>query len=490
MSTTPVRVRFAPSPTGFLHIGGVRTALYNYLLAKQTGGTFILRLEDTDRERFVVEGVEQIVLALDWFGLKPDEGFWEGEETGHVGPYVQSKRLPEYEKYVQQLVDAGLAYKSVIGTAEYEDMRKAAQIAKTAFVYRRSMEPKSTNPDGKFPIRLDIEACMKHLKSRSIDWEAHDGVAQQIDPATIEDFVLLKADEFPTYNFANVVDDHLMEITHILRGNEFISSTPKHAVLFDVLGWKRPIWVHLPLIIGSDGAKLSKRHGDTDALQYRDKGYLPEAMINYLAMLGWNDGTEQEIFTADELVEKFSLDRIQKSPAKFDFERLDWMNGIYIREKLTEDEYVERATVELRSSDVLRDDTSAELIRGAVLLERERIKIFSELPDFVSFFFKRPKVTRDLLTAKLAPEVVKTMLEQSASALDGVDKNIKGHDAIEKALRDLVIEHDYKSGEVFSSIRIAITGRTTAPGLFETIDVLGVDETRTRILAAMRQLSS
>jgi glutamyl-tRNA synthetase len=285
-----------------------------------------------------------------------------------------------------------------------------------------------------------------------------------------------------------VVDDHLMEITHILRGNEFISSTPKHAVLFDVLGWKRPIWVHLPLIIGSDGAKLSKRHGDTDALQYRDKGYLPEAMINYLAMLGWNDGTEQEIFTADELVEKFSLDRIQKSPAKFDFERLDWMNGIYIREKLTEDEYVERATVELRSSDVLRDDTSAELIRGAVLLERERIKIFSELPDFVSFFFKRPKVTKDLLTAKLAPEVVKTMLEQSASALDGVDKNIKGHDAIEKALRDLVIEHDYKSGEVFSSIRIAITGRTTAPGLFETINVLGVEETRTRIQAAVARL--
>lgn len=485
MSTTPVRVRFAPSPTGFLHIGGVRSALFNWLLAKQTGGTFILRLEDTDRERFVVEGVEQIVTALDWFGLKPDEGFWEGEETGHVGPYVQSKRLPEYEKYVQELVRKGLAYKSVIGAPEYEDMRKSAQVAKQAFVYRKSMEPVSHNPDGKFPVRLDIEACLKHLKLSSIDWVSHDETAQQIDPATIEDFVLLKADGFPTYNFANVVDDHLMEITHILRGNEFISSTPKHALLFDVLGWDRPIWVHLPLIVGEDGSKLSKRHGDTDALQYRDKGYLPEAMVNYLALLGWNDGTEQEIFTTEELIEKFSIDRIQKSPAKFDLERLNWMNGLYIREKLTEEDYVERATAELKSTQSITDDTPASLIHKAVLLERERIKFFSELPELVSFFFQRPAVNLDQLTTKLDAKIVKTMLEQSVIALE---KAPSEHDALEKVLRDLVAKHDYKAGEVFSSIRIAITGRTTAPGLFETIEALGVEETRQRIRIVIEKL--
>lgn len=488
MSTPPARVRFAPSPTGFLHIGGVRSALFNWLYAKQTGGQFILRLEDTDRERFVEAGVAQIVEALDWFGLKPDEGFWEGEHVGEVGPYIQSERLPNYEKYVQQLITDGLAYESKITPAEYTRLREEAQAAKKAFVYRQSMEPSQAEGES-FPVRLNIEACIAKLGVATIDWDDSRGdthVTAKIDPATIEDFVILKADGYPTYNFANVIDDELMKITHIMRGDEFISSTPKHALLYDVLGFKRPIWVHLPVILGTDGAKLSKRHGDTDALQYRDKGYLPEAMLNFLALLGWNDGTEQEVFSPQELIEKFSLERLQKSPAKFDIERLNWLNGLWIREKLTEVEYLERATAELRAAKVIDDTTPQELIRNATLLERERIKFFSELPEVVSFFFAAPKPTAEFLEGKVGRQRALELIQIALTALAAAPDDIEG---IEAVLRDTVAERDLKAGELFSMIRMAITGRTAAPGLFETIATLGVAESRQRLETAKQILA-
>ncbi|MCC7543325.1 glutamate--tRNA ligase [bacterium] len=478
MSKHPVRVRFCPSPTGFLHIGGVRTALFNFLFAKRHNGTFILRLEDTDRERFVEAGVGQIVEVLDWLGLRPDEGYWAGEHTGDVGPYIQSERLPKYGEVVQQLVDAGLAYKSIIAPDEFIVLRDAAIAEKRPFVYRRSMEPANgrAGDSGALPIRLDIEAVGKHLGIHEVSWQ--DEVRGQGSAAlsVVDDFILMKADGFPTYNFANIVDDHHMQISHVMRGDEFISSMPKHALLYDALGYDRPVWAHLPVILGNDGSKLSKRHGDTDALQYREKGYLPEALLNFLALLGWNDGTEQEVFTLEEMIEKFSLDRIQKSPAKFDMERLNWLNGVYIREKLTEDEYVKRAERELHAAGVKVGDN----LREVVLLERDRIKSFAELPDVVGFFFSqpRPKQSAELATKKLAVDTVKSYIELAIAALAECDDTEL---AIEQALRDVVGREGIKVGDFFSTIRIGITGRTAAPGLFETIHTLTIKESLVRL---------
>ncbi len=477
-----VRVRFAPSPTGFLHIGGVRTALFNYLFAKKHGGKFILRLEDTDRERFVEEGVEQITEVLSWLGLNPDEGYWEGEHIGEAGPYIQSQRLPHYKKYVQNLVDHGLAYYSRINPEDFQAKRQAAIDAKKPFVYRRKLEPNETKTSGSTdnsPIRLDIAAVQKKLATSSVDWEDAVRGTFSVNWDTLDDFILVKADGFPTYNFANIIDDHEMHITHILRGDEFISSTPKHAILYDVLDFDRPVWAHLPVILGADGAKLSKRHGDTDALQYREKGYLPEALLNFLALLGWNDGTEQEIFSLSELADTFSLERIQKSPAKFDLERLNWMNGIFIREKLTEDEYLERAFAELKQADLPTTDQA----RAAVLLERDRIKAFAELPELVRFFFAAPHnftEIRNLIHKKADSSEAKRLLAATTTALQASSQELD-EATLETLLRDVAQELGVKTGQLFYVIRCAITGKTAAPGLFETIAVLGATETIQRL---------
>lgn len=484
-SNSQVRVRFAPSPTGFLHIGGVRTALYNYLFAKKHGGKFILRLEDTDRERFVEEGINQIVEVLRWLGLTPDEGYWEGEHSGDVGPYIQSMRLPHYNEYAQQLVSKGLAYYSHIAPDNFNAERQSAIDAKKPFVYRRAMEPNGKLIAKNTPIRLDILAVSKLLGGHNIEW--HDQVRGDFNIGwdTVDDFILIKADGFPTYNFANVIDDYMMQISHILRGDEFISSTPKHAILYDALNFNRPQWAHLPVILGPDGTKLSKRHGDTDALQYREKGYLPEALLNFLALLGWNDGSEQEIFPFDELIHKFELNRIQKSPAKFDIERLNWMNGVFIRERFSEDDYIKRAFHELRLAGL----PNSEQARAAVLLERDRIKAFSELPELINFFFIAPKTDsemKNLILKKVSADRANTMLLAASDALDQViDNDI---DSIETVLRDRAQEKSYKPGEFFYTIRCAITGRTAAPGLFETIAVLGIEETRDRLLAAAKTI--
>lgn len=487
-SPKPVRVRFAPSPTGFLHIGGVRTALFNYLFAKKHGGQFILRLEDTDRERFVEAGVEQISEVLDWLGLVPDEGYWEGEHSGDAGPYIQSQRLPEYEKYIKQLIDAGLAYKSHISPEAFQQLRQAAIDAKKPFVYRREFEPEESEDTHTGPIRLDVQAVQEKLATSEIVWEDAVRGTFAVNWNTIDDFILMKADGYPTYNFANIIDDHLMNISHILRGDEFISSTPKHAILYDVLGFTRPTWAHLPVILGSDGSKLSKRHGDTDALQYRDKGYLPKALLNFLALLGWNDGTEQEIFSFDELIQNFSLERIQKSPAKFDMDRLNWMNGMFIREKLSEEEYIEQAFAVLKDANLPNNDQA----RAAVLLERERIKSFSELPELVEFFFTPPANFSEIINL-IANKIETIDAKRLLSAVIDELGKIPGKadvEAIETLLRDFAQEQNVKAGQLFYLIRCAITGKTAAPGLFETIAVLGTDETVFRLQKAFQHLTA
>ena len=466
----PVRVRFAPSPTGFLHIGGVRTALFNYLFAKANGGEFVLRLEDTDRERFVEDGVEQIIKSLDWLGLHPDEGVWYEEKPGKHDPYIQSERLNHYREYAEKLILEGKAYRSYSTPEQLESLREQARVNKKPFIYKSEMEPASHTTDQEVPVRLKIPQGLTK-------W--HDEIRGEFSSQNdlIDDFIIIKADGFPTYNFANVVDDHLMEISHVIRGDEFISSTAKHAILYDMLGFDRPAWVHLAPILGPDGKKkLSKRDGDVNVLDYKSKGYLPEAVINFLALLGWNDGTTQEIFAIDELIQKFSLNRIQKSPAVFDITRLDWMNGEYIRSKLSDEQLI----------DAIKPYVPAEWTKDmdyftkVLDLDKERIKRFDEAKYIMEIFFETPQVDRALLYQKDNEATVQNWLSR---VIEDISKLEFSHDAVENCLRSLCDKLAVSPGRLFSVLRVGLTGRNQAPGLFDIFVTLGREETLKRLKA-------
>ncbi len=489
---TSVRVRFAPSPTGFLHIGGMRTALFNYLFAKKHQGKFILRLEDTDRERFVPEGVEQIVQSLDWLGFKPDEGFWIENGKHQNIEYVQSERQKTglYGEYVDKLVGAGLAYESYISASEYEKAKAGHIKSGLAFVYRRSMEGQYHNgsapkKSGHYPVRLDIEAA-RQKTTQQVDWNDEIRGSFNEALADIEDFVLIKSDGFPTYNFANVIDDYEMKISHVIRGDEFLSSTAKHALLFDLLGFQRPAWVHLPAINGSDGKKLSKRTGDTNVLDYRTKGYLSAALTNFLSLLGWNDGTEQEIFSIDELVDKFSLERIQKSPAVFDLKRLNWMNGVYVRKHSLKDLY------KLSTSYWPPEAKNADAGHKRRVLEtlQDRLKVLSELSELADFFFARPELTKTEL-AKLKtefsePKSLKIWLEEVKNWLDKVDTSDRGK--LEAGLRKLIAQKNSKPAPFFIVLRVILTAHDQTPPIWDIIYGLGKSESKARLERAVELL--
>ena len=452
-----------------MHIGGIRTALFNYLFAKANGGKFILRLEDTDRERFVEEGVDQIIKSLDWFGLHPDEGVWYEEKPGEHGPYIQSKRLNHYNKYAQSLVDRGLAYYSYSTPEQISALRAEAIEEKRPFVYKESMEPSSKlDETSAYPIRLRVGEGTTNWKD-----EVRGDFITPND--IIDDFIIIKADGFPTYNFANVVDDGLMEISHVIRGDEFISSTAKHALLYDLLDFDRPKWVHLPPILGPDGKKkLSKRDGDVDVLEYKAKGYLPKALMNFLAMLGWNDGTTQEIFSPQELIDRFSIDRIQKSPAVFDANRLDWMNGEYLRNKLSEDELIE----EIRAfipSEWLSD---IEYFKTVLRLDRERIKRLDEAKYIMEIFFETPKIDMNMLCKKDNIETVRFWVAEVIKTIDDIQFE---HDTVDESLRGLAQKLDVQVGQLFYALRVGLTGRTQAPGLFDIFVTLGKAESIKRL---------
>jgi glutamyl-tRNA synthetase len=461
-----VRVRFAPSPTGFLHIGGVRTALFNYLFAKANDGEFILRLEDTDRERFVEEGVEQIIKSLDWLGLHPDEGVWYEKKPGKHGPYIQSERLHHYNEYAKKLVEQGLAYYSYCSPERLESLRAEASANKQPFVYRQSME--EGQGSGPAPMRLKIPEGKTMWK---------DEVRGEFTTPNelIDDFIIIKADGFPTYNFANVIDDHLMQISHVIRGDEFISSTAKHALLYDLLSFDRPAWVHLAPILGPDGKKkLSKRDGDVNVLEYEAKGYLADAIINFLALLGWNDGSTQEIFSRQELINKFKLSRVQKSPAVFDIDRLDWMNGEYVRNGLSEDQLIEKVSAFVPQAWLEDKDYFKKVLN----LDRERIKRLDDAKYIMEIFFEVPKVDIGLLTKKDGLATIKPWFGRVIDELGSVTFS---HDEVEKALRKIADSLEVQSGRLFYALRVGLTGRTEAPGLFDIFVTLGKQESIRRL---------
>jgi glutamyl-tRNA synthetase len=479
MGTMKARTRFAPSPTGYLHVGGVRTALFAWLLARQSGGQFILRLEDTDKNREVAGSGEHIMESLRWLGLDWDEGV--GDVGGPFAPYQQSLRLDSYKQWAQKLVDAGRAYADPYTPEEVQKFREQAQTAKQPFLYRNHRPENPPVWDGSQPLRF---------KSDPKPYEWHDAVMGDLHsgPEVIDDFILMKSDGYPTYNFAHIIDDYEMQITHVIRGQEFISSTPNYLNLYEALGIERPILAHMPHILGPDGnKKLGKRDGAKDVLDYAREGYLPEAMINFMASLGWNDGTEQEVFSREELIEKFSLEHVQRSGARFDERRLQWLDGAWIRQLSLDDLYGQaREFWPVEAGNY--DDDYKKRVLG---LTQERLKFLSELPDLTRFFFVDLPMDPSLISEhkqlkKLDKAQLHDLLQQARAAIEQSDFSAAD---LQERLNQVLEASGQKPAVLFSLIRIATTQAPASPGLAETLAILGKERSLTRLDGQLQALS-
>ena len=470
----PIRTRFAPSPTGFLHVGGVRTALFAWLLARQNNGQFILRLEDTDQKREVEGSAEHLIESLRKLGILYDEG---PDIGGPYAPYKQSDRLDTYKDWAQKLIDSGRAYADPYTAEEIQAFRDQAKADKKAFLYR-DHRPENTSPwDGTTALRFKSEP-------KSYSW--HDAVMGDLHtgPEVIDDFILIKSDGYPTYNFAHIVDDAEMKITHVIRGQEFISSQPNYLNLYDALGLEFPIFATMPHIMAESGnKKLGKRDGAKDVLDYIRDGYLPETLVNFIASLGWNDGTEQEIFTREELIEKFSLERVQRSGARFDEQRLLWMNGQHIR------------NLDIKElSDLVKNFWSepalqaTEDFRLQVLeLAKDRLKTLADLPTLTDYFFAEPVIDWSLIDgnkqlSKLPKEEVISLLTVAKTALEssGFDS-----ESIQNTLNELLEQTGQKPGILFSLIRISVSWAPFSPALNEMLAILGKEKVLNRIQQAI-----
>lgn len=466
----PIRTRFAPSPTGYLHVGGIRTALFAWIIARQSGGQFVLRFEDTDKKREVEGAREHLVKSLRSLNLIYDEG---PDVGGPYGPYVQSERLESYKKWAQKLIDAGRAYADPYTPEEVQAFREQAQKEKRPFLYRNHRPENPPTWDGTTPLRF---------KSDPKAYQWHDEVMGDLStgPEVIDDIILIKSDGYPTYNFAHIIDDAEMEIGCIIRGQEFIASQPNYLNLYEALGIERPLIATVPHIMGPDGKKkLSKRDGAKDVLDYIRDGFLPETLVSFIATMGWNDGTEQEIFTQDELVQKFSLDRVQRSGARFDEQRLNWMNGHYIRELSIDDLYDRSQGYWPEAANNQSDD-----YKKAVLgLIQERLKFLGEIPELTTFFFEDLPLNMDLIDGnkqlkKFEHAELKNLLEQARETIAASD--FSAEDLTER-LNKLLEATDQKPGVLFSLIRIASTQAPFSPGLADTLHVLGKETALRRI---------
>jgi len=477
MSDTPIRTRFAPSPTGFMHVGGIRTALFAWFVARQSGGAFVLRLEDTDQKREVEGSADHIIRALAALSITHDEG---PDIGGAYAPYKQSERLSIYKEWAQKLIDSGRAYADPYTPAELDAFRESARANKKAFLYR---DHRPENPpiwDGTTPLRLLSEPKAYH-------W--HDEVLGDLStgPEVIDDIILIKSDGFPTYNFAHIVDDAEMKISHIIRGQEFIASQPNYLNIYEALGLEFPIFATMPHIMAESGnKKLGKRDGAKDVLDYLTDGYLPETMVNFIASLGWNDGTEQEIFTVAELIEKFSLARVQKSGARFDEKRLEWMNGQHIR-MLTLDDLYARVADFWPTSAANADETFKKQILALV---QDRLKTLKDLAVLTDYFFTEPKADWSMINnnkqlAKLPKEELKSLLQASAGALSTGDFS---PEAVQETLNQLLVTTGQKPGILFSLIRTVVSWAPFSPALDQTLSVLGKETSVKRINDAINSL--
>lgn len=478
-----VRVRYAPSPTGYMHIGNLRTALYGYLFARSQDGSFILRIEDTDQQRYVPQALSVIYDTLAQTGIIYDEG---PDKDGGRGPYIQSQRRELYMKYALQLVEQGHAYYCFCSQEELEARRQEAEAHGQVFKYDKHCasiplaEAKRRAASGEpFVIRQNTPV------SGTVGFKDVVYGDITVDCSTLDDMILIKADGLPTYNFANVIDDHLMEITHVLRGSEYLSSSPKYTLLYNAFGWKEPVYVHLPLIMKDAHNKLSKRNGDASYQDLCAKGFLPQAIINYIALLGWNPGTNQEIFSMPELIEAFSLENISKSPALFDPLKLRWMNGEYIK-ALPFEEFSALARPWYEKSAVKGKYDYDKLSR----LMQSRIECFSEIPEKVDFLPQVAPHSPELYAHKkfkLTPADAMRSLELVLPAL----KNLEpfNEESIHDCLINLAQDNNLKNGQVLWPVRVALSGLPSTPGgAVELAALLGREETLKRLLSGIALL--
>ncbi len=481
-----IRVRFAPSPTGYFHVGGARTALYNWLLARHSGGTFILRIEDTDQARYQPAALDDLLVGLRWLGLDWDEG---PEVGGDARPYFQSQRLDIYQQYARQLIEQGRAYDCYCSPERLAQMRQTQRTPGAPQGYDRHCRNLTARQQADYRAQgiVPVVRFKTPLEGVTSYVDVIRGPSS-VDNRTLDDLVLLKSDGFPTYHLANVVDDHLMTISHILRGDEWLPSVPRHVLLYQAFGWQPPVFAHLPVILSPTGkGKMSKRKTvgpggreyDVLVRDFRRKGYLPEAMVNFLALVGWGYDDKTELFSHEELIQHFTLEGVNKSAAAFAYDKLDWLNGVYIR-ALPADELAVRLTPVLRQAGL---DPAPDTVRGLVPLVQERLKCLTDVLQVADFVFSEDLTydPAELAGKKMTLPDALAALEKAIEALEALPDFEES--TLEEALRGLADALGLKAGRLFGVIRVAVTGKSVSPPLFGSLRVLG----RERSLARLRQ---
>ncbi len=485
MDNEKIRVRFAPSPTGYLHVGGLRTALYNYLFAKNNNGKFILRIEDTDRNRYVEGAVENLIDSLKWCGINYDEG--PGTE-GPYGPYMQSQRLDLYKKYADELIRNGKAYncfctpERLTALREEQQRQKLPQAKYDKHCLHLSKSEIESKLDSGIPhvVRLNVEPGQKIPFNDIVRGEV------EFDSSNIDDQVLIKSDGYPTYHLANVIDDHLMLISHVIRGEEWLSSTPKHILLYDFFGWEKPVFAHLPLLLNPDRSKLSKRQGDVAVEDYRSKGFLKEALVNFVALLGWNAGDDREFYLMDELIKSFSLERVNKSGAVFDLEKLNWLNAEHLRYK-SDLEILPMLIEEIKDSEFNGIDYPKDYLLKIIAAMKERVSFVNEYITKSPYFFKSPaEYDKNAVEKNWKPETHEHLRKLMAYFASLNDTPAKGD--YENALSKIAEELNVGKGKLIHPLRLAVSGTNTGPGMYELLYILGKDEVLKRMETAISKL--
>lgn len=481
MADITPRVRFAPSPTGYLHIGGLRTALYNYLFAKNRNGKIILRIEDTDRKRHVEGAVDNLLDTLRWVGLEFDEG---PENDGGYGPYFQSERLDIYNECAEELINKSKAYYCFCSPQRLNELREEQQKQKLP----QSMYDKHCLHLSEKEIKHNLES--RNEKTIRLNVEPgkkiifNDIIRDQVEfeSSNVDDQVIIKSDGYPTYHLANVVDDHLMGITHVIRGEEWLSSTPKHILLYEYLGWEKPAFAHLPLLLNPDKSKLSKRQGDVAVEDYRDKGYLKEALINFVAFLGWNPGDESEFLSMDELIQKFSLERVHKAGAVFNLEKLTWLNEEHLRNK-SSDELLKRLKEEISKSEYAEKHFENDYLLNVIEAMKPRVSFIKEFITTCTYFYSDPQdYDEDVIKKRWkenSPELLIKLRDKIALL-----KNPSTED-YESALNATAVEMNAGKGQLIHPVRLAVSGSGTGPGVYDLLFILGKDECIKRINKAI-----
>jgi glutamyl-tRNA synthetase len=482
MSKKPVRVRFAPAPTGHLHVGGARTALFNYLFARRHKGAFLLRLEDTDPARSSEEYYDSIIDALTWLGLEWDEG---PEVGGKYGPYRQSERRAVYDEYLDKLRESGGAYECFCTPEELDERRERMRAAGEAPRYDGRCADLSPAERERL-AQQGPKPCLRFRLDQEADLAFDDLIRGRVEikAADLDDFVIARPDGSPTYNFVCAVDDATMAISHVIRGEDHISNTPRQIAVSRALGFEPATFAHVPLLLGPYKSRLSKRHGAKAVSEYKEEGYLPEAFVNFLALLGWSYDEERELFTLKELKKVFSLERVVKKGAVFDVDKLKWMNGVYLR-KLSAEELFERARPWLESAGLVgeEDDERAPLARAALALEHDKVKTLGEAPHLVEFFFTEEvdyddRATKNLLKLPGGADMLRDVAELCAALPDFTAE------ALEERVRGVAEEKGISAGKIIHAIRAALSGRTTGPSLFEMAALMGQERVVKRLMKA------